>query len=189
MDSSNGTKSLSIPIETFEPKISFLIIFLDESVQLSYSSYDVINCQLKREFQKRQKMEISRVYDRIQIYKVGKCLWQYYRFCYFLRFLRKSSKGQEIVHMIKSARNGNLDILIWFFFVFSLWLLFIEFRILLLFHFFRFRVTWPGNRVRRNLPIDFEILIQNFEPLYGMLYIKRKHVICRTQKHAVKSNS
>ena len=87
--------------------------------------------------------------------------------------------------MIKSAKNGNLDILIWNFFVFSLWLLFIELRILLLFPFFRFRVTWPGNRIRRNLPIDFEILILNFEPLYGLLYIKRKHVICRTQKCAL----
>ena len=38
MDSSNGTKSLSIPIETFEPKISFLIIFLDES----YSCHTVL---------------------------------------------------------------------------------------------------------------------------------------------------
>ena len=35
----------------------------------------------------------------------------------------------------------------------------------------------------------FEILILNFELLYGLLYIKRKHVICRTQKHALKSNS
>ena len=87
--------------------------------------------------------------------------------------------------MIKSARNGNLDILIWKILFFSLWLLFIRLRILLLFPFFRFRVTWPGNRVRRNLPIDFEILILSFEPLYGLLYIKRKHVICRTQKCAL----
>ena len=57
------------------------------------------------------------------------------------------------------------------------------------FSFFCFRVTWPGNRVRKNLPIDFEILILNFEPPYGFRYIKRKHVICRTQKHALKSNS
>ena len=38
MDSSNGTKSLSIPIETFEPKIYCLIIFLDES----YSCHTVL---------------------------------------------------------------------------------------------------------------------------------------------------
>ena len=63
-------------------------------------------------------------------------------------------------------------------------MLFIKLRILLFFPFFRFRVTWPGNRVRRNLPIDFEILILNFEPIYGLLYIKRKHVICRIQKNS-----
>ena len=45
------------------------------------------------------------------------------------------------------------------------------------FSFFCFRVTWPGNRVRKNLPIDFEIRIRNFERLYGLLYIKRKRVI------------
>ena len=34
-------------------------------------TYDVTNFRLKREFQKRQKMEISRVHGRIQIFKVG----------------------------------------------------------------------------------------------------------------------
>ena len=87
--------------------------------------------------------------------------------------------------MIKKAENGNLDILIWKIFILSLWVLLIELRILLFFSFFRFRVTWPGSRVRRNLPIDFEFLVLNFEPLYGLLYIKRKHVICRIQKCAL----
>ena len=54
---------------------------------------------------------------------------------------------------------------------------------------FLFRVTWPGNRVRKNLPIDFEIRILNFERFYGLSYIKRKHVISRTQKQALKWNS
>ena len=57
------------------------------------------------------------------------------------------------------------------------------------FIFFRFRVTWPGNRVRGNLPIDFEIMILNFERMYGLSYIKRKHVICWFQKHALTWNS
>ena len=52
----------------------------------------------------------------------------------------------------------------------------------LLWKFLFFRSDW--NRVRTNLPIYFEILTLNFEPLHGMAYIKRKHAICRTQKHA-----
>ena len=85
----------------------------------------------------------------------------------------------------KSFGNTFLITWIWKIFVFSLRILLIKLRICIFLSFSRFRVTWPGNRVRRNLPIDFEILILNFEPLYGLLYIKRKHVICRTQKCAL----
>ena len=91
--------------------------------------------------------------------------------------------------MIKTARNTYLATRTWKIFVFSLFIFSFELRILIFFPFSRFRVTWPGNRVRKNLPIDSEILILNFEPLYGLLYIKRKLVICRTQKYTLKSNS
>ena len=70
--------------------------------------------------------------------KVGKSFWWYCRFCYFLYFPRKLSEGQEIDHMIKSAKNRNLEILKRKIFVFSLWILLIELRILLLFPFFVF---------------------------------------------------
>ena len=50
--------------------------------------------------------------------------------------------------------------------------------------FFRFWVTWPENRVRKNLPIDFEVIVVNYDPLYGVLYIKRKLMSSGTQKHS-----
>ena len=121
----------------------------------------------------------------MKILKVGKSLWCKNWFCYFLLLFRNLSEGQEIVYTIKSARNTNLESQTWKIFVFSLWVSLIKLCILILFSFFHFRVTWPGNRVRGNLPIDFEIMILNFERLYGLSYIKRKHVICRFQKHAL----
>ena len=87
---------------------------------------------------------------------------------------------QEI--QISRVRHGKFSF-------FSLWVSLIKLCILILFSFFHFRVTWPGNRVRGNLPIDFEIMIPNFERLYGLSYIKRKHVICRFQKDTLPWNS
>ena len=43
--------------------------FLFWEISIMSHTHDVINSQLKREFQKRQKMEISRVHGRIQILK------------------------------------------------------------------------------------------------------------------------
>ena len=43
----------------------------------------------------------------------------------------------------------------------------------IIFSIFCFRVTWPENKVRKNLPIDFEIGVLSFEWLYGWLYIAR----------------
>ena len=91
--------------------------------------------------------------------------------------------------MIKKARNTNLESQTWKIFVFTLWVSLIKLRILIFLPFFHFRVTWPGNRVRKNLPIDFEIRILNFDRLYGLIYIKRKHVICRIQKNSLAWNS
>ena len=87
--------------------------------------------------------------------------------------------------MIKFATEGNLDTRIWKISVFSLWVLLIELRILIFLPFFRFRVTWLKIRIRKHLPIDLETRILNLNWLNGLLYIKRKRVICRTQKCAL----
>ena len=96
--------------------------FLFWEISIMSHTHDVINSQLKREFQKRQKMEISRIHGRIQILKVGKPFLLYWPFCYFLYFFRNLSNGQEIDHMIKSAKNGNLDKLISKILVLLLWM-------------------------------------------------------------------
>ena len=56
-------------------------------------------------------------------------------------------------------------------------------------YFFRFRVRWLGNRVRKNLPIDSEIMILNFWWSYDLLYIIWKRSFCKTQKYASHENS
>ena len=150
---------------------------------------DVINNRFKKGVQKQQKKEISKNKVPFQLLKLEYwILWNDW-LRYFLIFTRTLSEGQEIVQRIKYATEGNLKTRTWKIIVFSLLILLIKLQIPLFFSFSRFRVTWPGNRVRKNLPIDFEILILNFEPSYGLLYIKRMRVICRTQKYALKSNS
>ena len=150
---------------------------------------DVINNRFKKGVQNQQKKEISKNKVSFRFLKLRySILWNYW-LRYFFLFTITLSEGQEIVQRIKYATEGNLKTRTWKIIVFSLLILLIKLQIPLFFSFSRFRVTWPGNRVRKNLPIDFEILILNFEPSYGLLYIKRIRVICRTQKYALKSNS
>ena len=59
---------------------------------------------------------------------------------------------------------------------------------LLISFFFRFRVTWLGNRARKNLPIDSEIRILIFLWSYGLLYIIWKRTLRGTQKYAFHEN-
>ena len=89
----------------------------------------------------------------------------------------------------KSLGDKILNTRTWKIFVFSLRILLITLRICILLSFSRFRVTWLENWVRKNLPIDFEFGILYLEWLYGLLYIKRKHVIHRAQKYASDENS
>ena len=58
-----------------------------------------------------------------------------------------------------------------------------------IFSFFSFSSHMIRKSSQENLPVDFEIRILNFERLYGMSYIKRKRMICRTQKRASNWNS
>ena len=151
-------------------------------------AYDVINCHFKREIQKQQKMEISKIHDRLRISIVEKAFWSYNRFCYFPLFHRKLSEGQEIDHMIKWAKNGNLHILKLKIFVFLLWILLIQLRILLFLPFFVFESDDMVIESGKNLPIDSEFMILSFEWLYDLLYIIWKRAICRFQKYAFPQN-
>jgi len=138
MDSSNGTKSLSIPIETFEPKIYCLIIFLDES----YSCHTVLMTssivnwkESSKNGRKWKSQEFMVVFKSIRSKNVCDNITDSITFSVFSENHRKVRKLSIWLNQQEMEIST-----FWydFFFVFSLWLLFIEFRILLLFHFFSF---------------------------------------------------
>ena len=72
-------------------------------------SYDVIYDSFKKRVENRKKMVISRNSHLFPILNAGKPFSFKNRFRYFLFFVKKLSEGQEIVHMIKSAENDNLE--------------------------------------------------------------------------------
>ena len=103
---------------------------------------------------------------------------------YWLLFHRTLQEGQEIFHMIKSEKNIDFSSTCIKTSRFFAQLILNNVMHHLIASFFRFWVTWPENRVRKNLPIDFEVIVVNYDPLYGVLYIKRKLMSSGTQKHS-----
>ena len=137
--------------------------FLFREFFLMSHAYDVIGKRFKEDVEKSQKMLIFKTDDFFLILKVGQLFQWNLWLRYFLFFNKTLSEGQEIVHMIKSAENGNLETRTWKSFISLLCIFIFRFHTPLFFPFFRFRVTWPGNRVRKNLPVDLEIRILNFD--------------------------
>ena len=83
-------------------------------------------------------MVISRNSHLFPILNAGKPFSFKNRFRYFLFFVKKLSEGQEIVHMIKSAENDNLETQTWKPFISSLCVFLFNYTFRYFFPFFIF---------------------------------------------------
>ena len=118
----------------------------------------------------------------------GKLYLLQYREGYFFLFSWILQEGQEIVHMIKTGQDVSSGFRWYFFFDFSLNIIFIKIWRRLFPSFFVFESHDMVNESGKNLPMDSEIMIFILEYLCDLLNIIWKRAICRFQKYALPQN-
>ena len=159
-------------------EVSNLKFFFDDSYLWRHLCWIQKGCSktFGNKFLETERLKLNFDHPKVFIIEIPICVWT--------SFYPKTIRWSGNVHTMEIFGNKFLITRIRKIFVFSLWVSLIKLRICVFLSFFDFWVMCLGNRARKNLPIDSEILIMNFEWSYDLLYLIWKRSICRTQKYA-----